>query len=202
MKIDLVKVIPSFHAKAGRLDIVDVPPLRYLAVDAEGNPNTSDDFREAIEAIYPMAYALKFGSKVVLDRDYVVPPMEALWWADDMAAFTEAKKDQWHSTVLIMLPDWITDEAVAVARKKAGAKVPPEQLGRVYVAHLHEGVCAQTLYVGPYADEAPTIEALHKLIEERGMVRSGKHHEIYLGDARRTAPEKLRTIIRQPARPA
>lgn len=202
MKIDLVKVIPSFSAKSGRLDIVDVPPLRYLAVDAEGNPNTSENFREAVEAIYPMAYALKFGSKVVLDRDYGVPPMEALWWADDMAAFSESKKDHWHSTVLVMLPDWITDEAVAVARKKAGSKVPPEQLGRVYVANLHEGVCAQTLYVGPYADEAPTIEALHRLIEERGMVRSGKHHEIYLGDPRRTAPEKLRTIIRQPARPA
>jgi hypothetical protein len=202
MKIDLKKTLPSFAAKVGRIDIIDVPPLRYLAADAEGDPNSSTSFREAIEALYPIAYTLKFMSKYTLDRDYTVPPMEALWWADDMGAFNAGLKDAWHSTVLIMLPDWITEGMIDQAREKVKPKISADNLARVHVLDLVEGTCAQTLYLGAYADEGPTIEAIHQLIEERGMVRAGKHHEIYLGDQRATAPEKLKTIIRQPAVPA
>lgn len=199
MKVDLKRTVPSYAAKAGRIDLIVVPPMRYLAADAEGDPNTSVSFREAIEALYPLAYTIKFASKLGLDRDYTVPPMEALWWADDMAAFSEANKDRWHSTVLLMLPEWITDGMVQAAREKVVGKVGSERLARVRVIELAEGTCAQTLFLGSYDHEGPTIEAMHRLIEERGMVRVGKHHEIYLSDPKATAPEKLRTIIRQPA---
>lgn len=202
MAWDLKKTLPSFAATVGRIDAVDVPLAQYLAVDAEGDPNTSESFRAAIETVFPLAYTVKFMSKTLLDRDYVVPPMEALWWSDDMASFAEARhKSRWKSTVLIMLPEWITLEHVETARQKAAAKVPSERLAGVQVLDLLEGPCVQTLYVGPYDDEGPVIAEMHRAIRERGAELTGKHHEIYLSDSRRTPPERLRTIIRQPFAP-
>jgi hypothetical protein len=200
MKVDLKKEIASYAAARGRIDLIDVPPLRYLAADAEGAPE-DESFGEAVAALYPLAYTIKFASKKELDRDYVVPPLEALWWADDMDSFTSARdKSQWKSTALLLLPDWITPDVIDAARRKASAKVEPELLERVRVEALKEGRCAQTLYVGPFADEGPAIEALHAALADAGLALAGRHHEIYFGDPRRTAPEKLRTIVRQPGR--
>ena len=200
MKTDLKKELGLYAPRRGRFEVVTVPPLRYLMVDGHGDPNTSDEYRDAIQTIFPLAYALKFLSKRSLDRDYTVMPLEALWWADDMAAFTSARdKSQWRWTVLNLVPDWITDahveEATATLRSKGGAP----RLDELRVETLDEGLSVQTLHVGSYDDEAPVLAELHDVfIPEAGLTMTGRHHEIYLSDARRAAPEKLRTILRQP----
>lgn len=199
VKTDLKKTLPSYAAASGRDDILDVPPLRYLAMDAEGAPEDAS-FGEAVGTLFALAYAVKFASKRELGRDYVVPPLEALWWADDPASFTSAlDRGKWRSTALILLPEWITDAMVAAAREACATKVAPDALARARVETLVEGTCGQTLYLGPFAGEGPTIAALHRAIADAGLRLGGKHHEIYLSDLRRTAPEKLRTIVRQPA---
>ena len=207
VKTDLKKTLPSYAVRHGRFGIIDVPPMRYLAADAEGAPDGAS-FAGALAALFPLAYALKFASKRVKGRDYVVPPLEALWWADDPAAFTSGEKSAWHSTALILLPEWITDEHVEAARETVARKVsagkehegspPPPDLARVRVQVLEEGRCAQTLHVGPFSTEGPVIEELHATLEAAGLALAGRHHEIYLSDFRRVAPEKLRTILRQP----
>jgi hypothetical protein len=197
VKTDLKKTVPSYAARHGCFDIVDIPPMRYLAADAEGSPDGAS-FAGALAALFPLAYALKFASKRDKDRDYVVPPLEALWWADDPSSFTSGDKSAWHSTALMLLPEWITDGDVEAAREAVVAKVPAEDLARVRVQVIEEGRCAQTLHVGPFSEEGPVIEELHATLEAAGLALAGKHHEIYLSDFRRTAPEKLRTIVRQP----
>lgn len=201
MKVDLKKTVPSYAAKHGRFDMIDVPPLRYLAADAQGAPD-GESFGRAVSALYPLAYAIKFASKLGLDQDYAVPPLEALWWADDMEAFSTLRDpSKWLSTALIMLPDWISDDHVEAARAKAATKVSAADLAAVRVETITEGLSCQTLHIGPFSQEGPVIEKMHQTIEEAGLQLAGKHHEIYLSDFRRTAPEKLRTILRQPAVP-
>ncbi|MBT0568164.1 GyrI-like domain-containing protein [Williamsia sp. CHRR-6] len=179
---------------------IEVPDRRYLMIDGHGDPNTSAAYAEAIAAVYPVAYAVKFASKRSLDRDYVVPPLEALWWAADMDSFTVHRdKTEWDWTLLSMVPDWISvgliDDSIAAVRAKGAAP----QLDRLRHNILSEGRCVQVLHVGPYDDEAQTLRRLHdEYIPNHGLTMTGRHHEIYLSDARRTAPEKLRTILRQP----
>lgn len=200
MKTDLKKELESYAARRGRFDTITVPPLRYLMIDGHGDPNTSAAYRDAIQTIYPVAYAVKFLSKRSLDRDYTVMPLEALWWADDMEAFTSARdKSQWDWTALNLLPDWITDEHLAEARETVARKGGVPLLDALRAETLDEGLCVQTLHVGSYDDEAPVLAELHeRVIPEAGLRMVGRHHEVYLGDPRRTAPERLRTILRQP----
>jgi hypothetical protein len=174
--------------------------MQYLMVDGHGDPNTSKDYADALAALYPVAYKLKFASKRDVERDYVVPPLEALWWAADMAAFTSARdKTQWSWTAMIMTPDWITAELFADSVSAAAAKDRPTSLGKVRLETLAEGRCVQTLHTGPYDDETGVLAAMHhQFIPKAGLRMSGKHHEIYLNDARRVEPAKLRTILRQP----
>lgn len=203
MKVDLKKDLDSYHARQGELRVLDVPPRTYLMVDGQGDPNTAPEYAEALAALYPVAYTLKFTSKRELDRDYVVPPLEALWWAEDMSAFTSARdKSRWSWTAMLLVPSWIADrydEALAqVARKGA-----PAALGRVRAEVLDEGRCVQTLHVGSYDDEGPVLARMHdRFIPEAGLRMTGRHHEIYLSDPRRVAPERLRTILRQPVEEA
>jgi len=200
VKTDLKKTLPSYVARHGSFDIVDVPPMRYLAADSEGSPDGAS-FAGALAALFPLAYALKFASKRGRGRDYVVPPLEALWWADDQAAFTTRRDPSvWKSTALILLPEWITDEDVEAARSAVAAKVEAGDPARVRVQVLEEGRCAQTLHVGPFSAEGPVIEELHATLEKAGLALAGTHHEIYLSDFRRVVPEKMRTIVRQPGR--
>jgi hypothetical protein len=197
-KVDLAKTLDSYRARRGEFRVVDVPAMRYLAIDGSGDPNTSPRYREALETLYPVAYAAKFASKAA-GRDYVVPPLEGLWWADDMASFTTARdKSRWHWTMLLLLPDWIDDAAVDAAVARAAAKRPP-RLDELRVQGFEEGRCVQTLHVGSFDDEAPVLARLHdEVIPGLGLRMTGRHHEIYLSDPRRTAPERLRTILRQP----
>lgn len=198
-KADLKKEMPTYGARLGRFDLVTVPPLAYLALDGHGDPNTSDAYRESLETIYPVAYALKFLSKKDLGQDYTVMPLEALWWAGDMESFTSARdKSEWDWTVLNLVPGWLTGEHVVEAAGRVRAKGGAPRLDAIRLQPLEEGSAVQTLHVGSYDDEAPVIEALHAFAAEQGYELAGKHHEIYLSDSRRTAPEKLRTILRQP----
>jgi hypothetical protein len=203
-KLDVKKELDSYHARRGEFRILEVPWMHYLMVDGHGDPNTSPEFAAAVEALYPVAYALKFASKRELDRDYVVPPLEGLWWADDMAAFTrERSKSRWDWTLMIMVPDWIERDLFNAAREQAAAKDPTRGCRDVRLEPLDEGTAVQTLHIGSFDDEAPVLARLHdEVIPEHGFEMTGKHHEIYLSDSRKVAPEKQRTILRQPVRPA
>ncbi|TIC85130.1 hypothetical protein E8D34_13765 [Nocardioides sp. GY 10113] len=203
-KVDLKKEIDAYRARRGEFRLVDVPPLQYLMVDGHGDPNTSPEYAAALAALYPVAFALKFASKRTLGRDYVVMPLEGLWWAEDMDSFTVARdKSRWDWTMMILAPDWITPAMVADALAAVAAKGAPDALGEVRLETLAEGRCVQTLHLGPYDAEGPVLARMHEdHIAAAGLRPTGKHHEIYLGDPRRVAPEKLRTILRQPVAPA
>jgi hypothetical protein len=186
VKVDLKKDV-AYRARVGEFRVLELPVRRYLAIDGHGDPNT-EVYRRAIEAMYPVAYRVKFASKAA-GRDYVVPPLEALWTADDPSLFTTRRdKSTWEWTLLTALPDWLTPPDVA-AHLADGIRVET----------LDEGLCVQTLHVGSYDDEGPVLARLHdEFIPEQGLRMTGRHHEIYLSDARRVAPERLRTILRQP----
>jgi len=200
VKVDFKKSHDAYRARSGEFRIIDVPAMQYLMVDGHGDPNTSQAYADALAALYPVAYRLKFASKRDLECDYVVPPLEALWWAADMAAFTSARdKSQWFWTALIMTPDWITPELLADAVTGVAAKDRPASLDNVRLETLEEGRCVQTLHLGPYDDETDVLADMHETFIPKASLRmSGKHHEIYLNDARRVEPAKLRTILRQP----
>jgi len=198
------KKLDCYRARSGEFRVVDVPPLQYLMIDGYGDPNTSASFREAVETLFPLAYKLKFASKQELGLDYVVMPLEGLWWADDMDSFTTARdKSKWHFTVMIMQPEWITGDMLQAAKRKVAAAGQAPRLDEVRLETLEEGRCVQTLHIGPFDEEAETLATMHHdVIPAQGFALTGKHHEIYLSDLRRAAPDKLRTILRQPVRPA
>ncbi|MFI2564724.1 GyrI-like domain-containing protein [Paenarthrobacter sp. NPDC018779] len=199
-KIDFKREIHSYKARAGQLELVTVPPLQFLMVDGHGDPNTAQSYTDALSTLYPVAYTLKFFSKKELGRDYAVMPLEGLWWSGDMASFTSSRdKSKWDWTMMIMAPDWITPEHVDAARDTVAGKGGAPALDSLRLESLDEGLAVQTLHVGPYDAEGPVLEEMHHgYIPENSLRMTGKHHEIYLSDARRTAPEKLKTILRQP----
>ncbi|MGI5221772.1 GyrI-like domain-containing protein [Nocardia sp. CA-290969] len=199
-KVDFKRTLDAYQAKRDRFRIVDIPDLQYLMIDGHGDPNTSPDFAAAVEALYPVAYKLKFASKRDLGRDYVVMPLEGLWWADDMELFTAARdKSHWDWTLMIMVPEWIDRDMFAAAVEQAGAKNRPARPAEVRLESLTEGRCVQTLHVGSFDDEAEALARMHhEFIADHGLRMTGRHHEIYLSDFRRVAPEKQRTILRQP----
>jgi len=199
-KTDFKKTIDAYRARKGRFDIIDVPELKYLMIDGHGDPNTAPEFTTAVEALYPLAYALKFTSRRELDRDYTVMPLEGLWWADDHAAFTAARdKSQWDWTLMIMQPEWIDHELFADAVATAAAKNPETRVHDVRFGSYVEGPCVQTLHVGAFDDEAPLLAEMHDVfIPQNGLRMTGKHHEIYFSDPRKGDPARRRTILRQP----
>lgn len=202
MKVDFKKTMPSYQAKRGSFGVVDVPPLQYLAIEGGGGPG-SQDYMDAIVTLYPVAYTLKFMSKIEMERDYVVPPLEALWWAEDMDVFTtKFDKTQWQWSAMLMVPEWIDRAMFSRATEKVAAKKDPPLLDRLRLLDLSEGVCVQTLHLGPFSEEGPVLKEMHEVfIPGEGLRMTGRHHEIYLSDFRKAAPEKLRTILRQPVEP-
>ncbi|WP_104045545.1 GyrI-like domain-containing protein [Arthrobacter sp. ZGTC412] len=199
-KYDVRKQFKELYAPRTRdFDVVTVPPLKYLMLDGQGNPGTAPAYAEALEALFSVSYAVKFASKHA-GRDYAVAPLEGLWTADDPVAFTRGDKDSWKWTMMILQPDWIGFAEVQDGIAKAAAKkVPGLDLLRLEV--LDEGLSVQILHIGSYDDEGPTLHRLHsEFMPANGLAFAGQHHEIYLSDARRVAPEKLKTILRQPVR--
>lgn len=199
-KIDYKKELKHlYRPSAKKVQIVDVPQMNFLMVDGEGDPNTSQSFGDAIEALYPLSYTLKFMvKKGPIGIDYGVLPLEALWWSDDMSAFTAGNKDAWKWTLMIVQPEFIVPKMVQEALAQVETKKNPVSLPLVRFETFKEGKAAQTMHIGPFSEEGPTIEKVHLFIEENGCQRVGKHHEIYLSDIRRAAPDKWRTIVRQP----
>lgn len=201
-KIDLKKKLkPLYSAAAGKCVVVDVPAMNFLMADGHGDPNTSQDYRDAVETLFAVSYTIKFmikkGPSAV---DYGVLPLEGLWWTDDPADFNSNDKDSWKWTAMVMQPEWVTQELVEAGAEQAAGKKDLPALPAMRFESFEEGKAAQILHVGPYSEEAPTIERLHRFIAEQGFRLVGKHHEIYLSDPRRSAPAKLKTIIRQPIR--
>jgi hypothetical protein len=199
-KVDFKRELTEFYAARRSPAVVQVPELAFLMIDGHGDPNTSGEYRDAVSALFSVSYAARFALKRAGVIDFGVMPLEGLWWASDMSAFSSGDKSAWDWTMVIMQPDEVTADVLADAKARAAAKVPATALGRLRLERFAEGLAAQVLHVGPYSAEGPTIASLHGFIAEQGRELAGKHHEIYLGDPRRSAPEKLKTIIRQPMR--
>ena len=198
-KIDLKKTLKDlYQVSAKEPVVVEVPPLRYLMVDGEGDPNTAPTYAEAVEALFSVSYTAKFMVKKGPQAlDYVVMPLEALWWADDLSVFTTGDKAHWKWTAMILQPDFVSEGLIGEAIDEVRQRKKLPGADRLRLESLTEDRCAQILHVGPFAEEGPTIERLHAFIAARSTLR-GKHHEIYLSDIRRAEPSKWKTIVRQP----
>ncbi|HEX2623303.1 MAG TPA: GyrI-like domain-containing protein [Phototrophicaceae bacterium] len=202
-KLDIRKQFKHLYDPSAKMVVtVDVPSMNFLTIDGSGDPNTAQAYVEAVETLYGLAYNLKFASKKI-GKDYQVLPLEGLWWMDDMGAaygdvdFT-ADKSRWKWTMIIMQPDVVTRTMVDDAIADLQWKKNPLNLGKVRFESFQEGLAAQIMHIGPYRAEKPNIDRIHAYITESGHEPTGKHHEIYLGDPRKTQPEKLKTVIRQP----
>jgi hypothetical protein len=201
-KVDLKRELPELYSAARRPGLVEVPELAFLMIDGHGDPNTASEYAQAVEAIYAVAYTTKFILKRARDGiDFGVMPLEGLWWTPDMSTFTTDDKSAWDWTMMIAQPEQVTSEVVEQAQAKAAGKKALAAIDRVRLERFSEGRAAQVMHIGPYATEGPTIQRLHAFIAEQGCERAGKHHEIYLSDPRRSAPEKMKTIVRQPVTP-
>ena len=203
-KIDLKKQYkPYYNPSAKEPDILEIPSMRFLMVDGQGNPNTAQAYADALEALYAASYTIKFMMKQEHGLDYTVMPLEGLWWGVPFGQkhFTEADKERFQWTAMIMQPDFVTPELIQEGIRRAAAKKPLAAAGLLRAETFDEGLAVQILYYGAYDDEAPTIQRLHQYALDQGYELTGKHHEIYLSDPRRTAPEKLKTVLRHPVRP-
>ena len=204
---DLVKELkPLYSPSLRHPSIVEVPELAFLMADGRGDPSTSEAYPQAVEALYGVAYTLKFTlKKTDPERDFKVGPLEGLWWVDDNAPTMEEllrDRDTWKWTMMIAVPDAVTAAEVAAAADAAGRRRELPAASRVRLERFAEGLAAQIMHLGPYAGEAPTIEQLHAFVAEQGYQLRGRHHEIYLGDPRRTTPARLKTVLRHPVREA
>jgi len=198
-KIDYKKTLKHLYAPSTKTpEIIEVPDMNFLMIDGEGNPNTSTAYKQAVEALYGLAYTIKFAVKKGEAIDYSVFPLEGLWWADDMNAFILGERDDWRWTMMIAQPEFVTPVHVETAIAEARRKKELPALDMVRFQPYAEGLSAQLMHLGPYTAEGPTIQKLHQFITDQGCALRGLHHEIYLGDPRRTAPEKLKTVLRQP----
>lgn len=197
-KIDLKKELKSlYNPSAKEVVEVQVPAFDFLMVDGEGNPNTSSSYKEAVEALFSVSYAVKFALKKEKGLDYVVMPLEGLWWADDLSSFQRDAKEGWKWTMMIMQPPEASGQMVRSAIARVREKKGLPGLEGLRFESFEEGRCAQTLHRGPFSEEGPAIQRVHDFIAGRSALR-GKHHEIYLSDIRRAAPANWKTIVRQP----
>jgi hypothetical protein len=200
-KLDFKKEYKSlFSPSAKEPEIVEVPAFKYIMIDGRGDPNTSKDFQDKIQVLYGLSYTIKFMLK--LDKtdpfDFTVPPLSGLWCADDITAFAEGRKHEWKWTLMILMPDRVTREVFEEGKRKLEEKKNPAFLELANFEIYEEGLSAQIMHMGPYAEEGPTIAKLHDFFHGKGYTFNGRHHEIYLSDPRKCKPGKMRTILRQP----
>ncbi|MGD2163102.1 MAG: GyrI-like domain-containing protein [Anaerolineales bacterium] len=215
-KVDFKKALRDlFTAPRGSFVLIEVPEMQYLMIDGRGDPSTSPAYQDAIEALYAVSYKVKFTSKKTLERDYVVPPLEGLWGSEVMISalgeveseeewlrvFQASNREEWTWTMMIMQPDWIDNELIDQSREQVREAKDLPALELLRTERLAEGLSVQTLHIGPYAEEGPILAKMHlDYIPANALLEDGLHHEIYLSDPRRTAPEKLKTVLRQPVR--
>lgn len=196
-KLDLAKLRPEHFKAKATPEVVKLSPAQYLAVEGRGAPE-GDAFGDAVGALYSVAYTLKFAMKPT-GRDFRVSALEGLWWTGSSGVeFTSTARGKWRWKLLIMLPDFVKKADLGGAKKELARKKGRGPFEQVELEKLREGRCVQMLHVGPYSEEPASIRAMHELMAEQGLAPRGRHHEIYMSDPRRTAPAKLRTILRQP----
>jgi hypothetical protein len=201
-KIDYKKELSHLYKPSPKtVEFVEVPEMNFLMIDGKGDPNTSKEFSDAAEALYSVSYSLKFMiKKSEFEVDYGVMPLEGLWWADDMSQFSIDDKTDWKWTVMIMQPEYVARALFLDACEQVEAKKQLVALSKIRFESLSEGKAAQTMHLGPFSEEGPTVQRVHNFIRENKCSLVGKHHEIYLSDIRKTAAEKWRTVIRQPVK--
>ena len=198
-KVDLKRELKHLYQPSSKEVVrVEVPTFRFLMIDGKGDPNTSQEYARAVEALFSVSYTAKFRvKKGAQGIDYAVMPLEGLWWSDDMSAFITNDKSKWQWTMMIMQPQFVEEaviqESIAEVKRKKGLAAA----NALRLEHFAEGSCAQVLHIGPFSEEGPTIQRVHEFIGEHSAL-TGKHHEIYLSDIRRADPAKWKTIIRQP----
>jgi hypothetical protein len=199
-KIDLKKELSHLYKPlAKKVEFVEVPKMNFLMIDGTGDPNTSKEFKEAIEALFNVSYKIKFSvKKGTLAIDYSVMPLEGLWWVDDMKDFDINDKNNWKWTLMIMQPEFVCKRRFEGALKEVSEKKDLTALSKLRFESFEEGKCAQIMHIGPFSKEGPTVEKVHEVIKEKGFKRTGKHHEIYLSDIRRGNPKNWKTVVRQP----
>ncbi len=199
-KIDLKKENKEYYYPSAReVSLVDLLEMKFLMIDGQGDPNNSPEYQNAMETIFPVSYKTKFISKKEKSQDYVVMPLEGLWWADNMEEFSTDDRSSWKWTVMIRQPDFINQPIINMAIKELEKKKDLPSINKLRFESFNEGQSAQIMHIGPYGEaEAPNVHKLHEFIENNGYQLKGKHHEIYISDLRRTKPEKLKTVIRQP----
>lgn len=203
LRIDFKKEYKSlYHPSDKEAVLIKVPPMNYLMVDGAGNPNTAREFKDAVKVLYGLSYALKFQLKKMGTANYMVMPLEGLWWTDRMSEFNMNDKEKWKWTLMIMQPGFVTEDLFKGTLEQVKVKKDLPDLDMIRLSSLDEGMSAQIMHVGPYSTEEATIEKLHSFIKEKGCLPNGKHHEIYLSDPRRTNPDRMKTVIRQPVREA
>lgn len=193
---ELIKTCYSPSTKEPQ--IITIPPIKFLMIDGHGDPNTSPAYSAVISALYTMSYTIKFDLKKTGIEDYKVFPLQGLWWSDNMDDFLSGNKDNWDWTMMMAQPDWVSVEQVEKALHKASAKVEKSVLEKIRYETYDEGLVVQMMHIGPYSAEGPNIQRIHAFAQNHGYGLRGKHHEIYLGNPQRSAPEKLKTILRQP----
>lgn len=199
-KLDFRKSLKEFYTPKNTVfELIELPSLRYLALDGTGSPD-GEAFSSAIQALYSTSYPLKFIAKAATGTDYVIPPLEALWWAEDYSVFTHNERNDWKWTLLSHIPEWITQEHLETAQVKALAK-GNSLASQITIRTITEGLSYQALYKGPFSGEGAVLSHLHDVVmPENGYTFNGLHHEIYLSDMRKTAPENLKTVLRQPVK--
>ena len=205
MQIDFKKMEKDLYQPKTTPSIIEVGDMIFIAVDGRGDPNTSAEYTAAIEALYGLSYAIKMGNKSIME--YVVPPLEGFWSvADDFkgggASITDKSKFVW--TMLIRQPDFVTDEIFKTAIASVTRKKPNLDISKARLIKLNEGLCVQVMHIGSYDNEPATIVAMEQYAAENEYVidinDTRRHHEIYLSDPRKAAPEKMKTVIRHPIR--
>ena len=202
-KIDFKKTLKDLYLPSSKEVVeIKVPEMQFIMIDGIGSPGEAQEYLDALAVLYPVAFKIKFLSKAK-GKDYVVPPLEGLWWADDMKDFIEGNRDKWKWTMMIMQPDWITNEMFKKAIEQTQQKKPElsKLLPKLRLEKYKEGKVAQIMHVGPYSEEGPTVQKVHDFIQNEGGTFDGhkqKHHEIYLSDPRKANPATMKTVIRQP----
>jgi hypothetical protein len=190
---------PLYQPSTKEVVAVDVPAMNFLMVDGKGDPNTAQEYADAVEVLFTVAYTVKFMvKKGALAIDYGVMPLEGLWWAEDMSKFSTGDKSNWLWTMMIAQPPFVTPALVEAAIAEVKRKKNPASLARLRFEEFSEGQCAQIMHVGPFSEEGPNIARVHDFIAASGCSLRGKHHEIYLSDIRKADPAKWKTVIRQP----
>lgn len=199
-KVDLKRTLSNlYNPKNKEWELIEVPAMNFLMIDGEGDPNIAESYKIAVETLYTVAYTVKFMSKREHGKDYVVLPLEGLWYADDMTAFVRRDKSAYRWTMMVMQPEWITTDMVHAAMKAAAKKKKLPALPKMRFESYAEGKSVQLLHIGSYDDEAPKLAHLHnQFMPQHSLKFNGLHHEIYISDPRKTTPEKLKTILRQP----